>query len=78
MRGTASLGASTSGPSRGKYAPLPDSILPHDPAPVAPLERSQALQTFFDCLTLIGLALFLCVTAVSVPVSIFLLLFASF
>lgn len=82
MGGIASLGGvSADDPSRGNYAPHPlpsGSILSTQPARRAPLERSKALQAFIDCLAVVGISLFLCITAASVPVALFLLFFASF
>lgn len=82
MGGIASLGGvSTDDPSRGRYAPHPlpsGSILSTQPAGRAPLERSKALQAFLDCLAVASAVVLVCITAASVPVALFLLVFASF
>ena len=43
-----------------------------------PLERSKAAQTFIDCLAVTFGILFLCTTAASIPVALFLLIFCKF
>lgn len=60
--------------ARGYIAPANSILVP----PGAPLERSDVLQALIDIFALIFIALFLCATAISFPVALFLLIFCSF
>lgn len=81
MSGWRRLGGLSTTPSaiESKYALPGASILPFPkPAPVRPLERGKALQTFIDCLAVASAVLVVCITAASLPVGLFLLFFASY
>lgn len=84
MSGWSRLGGFSTAPSASGANTRADllpsgSILPFPkPAPVRPLERSQALQAFIDCLAVASAVLVVCITAASLPVAVFLLLFASY
>lgn len=78
MRGIASLGGvSTDDPSRGGALPLLPSGSLIEPSR-SPLKRGGALQSLFDILAVVACALLVCVTAASLPVALFLLIFASY
>lgn len=65
--------------SPSNLAPLPASFYSHELDPVSPLRsRPYLLQLALDILAVVVCVFVICATAASLPLAVFLLLFASF
>ena len=73
-----SIQFATASPPDASWPNSEGSNLPLFVSSSHPLERSKAAQTFIDCFAVAFGILFLCTTAASIPVALFLLVFCKF